>query len=796
MGSPETSEAVARRGARLAGLTCVVLGSVVLAGWALDVPFLTSLHPTLVSMKANTAICFALLGFALWSTALPAARAANAARACAASAASIAGLTLGEHALGWDLGIDQLLFDDPSPVAAAPGRMGVATAIGFVFSGSALALIDLKAGHQYPGAALGWLAGAGAFVGLVGYTYGVTTFWGMAVHTVAGFLILTAGIVFARPQREPIVTLLSATDAGKLARRLLPLVIVIPAILGWLRLWGERQGYYDTPSGVSLLVVSSVLLLDLLTAWATSSLRRSEVARGEAHEALAEREKNLATTLDSIGDAVIVTDRDGLVTRLNPVAEQLTGWSFAEAAKKPLDEVFRAFEEETGVPVENPAGRVLREGTIVGLANHTELESRDGTRRPIAESAAPVRSRAGTVSGAVLVFRDVTSEREHERALQASEARNRSVLESALDAIVVMDGDGFVVAFNAAAESMIGCPRSAAVGRRFSELAIPPPARAAHEAGLERLRTKGESRVLGHRLELTAMRADGTEFPAELSITRASAPHEPSLFTGFIRDLSERREAARIRARSAELEILNAELTDLTIKLDEANRELESFSYSASHDLRAPLRAIDGFSRIVLGEHSQSLDADGHELLRRIRTAAQHMGQVIDDLLRLASIGRAELRMEELDLSALTRVIAAELAAAHPERTVHMSIADDLRARADPGLLRRALQNLLENAWKFSAASPEPCVEVAAMRRDDERVFYVKDNGAGFDMRYAGRLFTPFQRLHRADDFPGTGVGLATVERVIRRHGGRVWAESRLGDGATFYFTLGAADAG
>jgi PAS domain S-box-containing protein len=384
-----------------------------------------------------------------------------------------------------------------------------------------------------------------------------------------------------------------------------------------------------------------------------------------------------------------------------------------------------------------------------------------------------------------------------ERAPREGEARERGVLASALDAIAVIDGDGRVVDFNAAAEATFGYTRIDAIGRRLGDLVVPPSQRAAHERGIARAREGGESRILGRRIELTAMRADGTEFPAEVSITRASAPGEPLLYTGFIRDLSERQEAEKARARSEELEALNHELTELTVKLDEVNRELESFSYSVSHDLRTPLRAIDGFSLVLLEDHSAALDPTGKEHLGRIRGAAQQMGALIDDLLRLANIARTEMQTEDVDLSELSRAIATELAAAHPQRVVDLSIADGMRARGDRGMLRVALANLLDNAWKFTGGRPSSRVEVGTARIDGERAYFVRDDGAGFDMQYAARLFTPFQRLHRADEFAGTGVGLATVERVVRRHGGRIWAESKVGEGATFFFTLrsDAADA-
>ncbi|HWP34685.1 MAG TPA: ATP-binding protein, partial [Thermodesulfobacteriota bacterium] len=249
----------------------------------------------------------------------------------------------------------------------------------------------------------------------------------------------------------------------------------------------------------------------------------------------------------------------------------------------------------------------------------------------------------------------------------------------------------------------------------------------------------------------------------------------------------------RYRALSAELE---RRVAARTAQLELANRELEAFSYSVSHDLRAPLRSIDGFSQALLEDYEERLDADGREHLRRVRAASQRMAQLIDDLLGLARVARSELRREAVDLSALARDIVAELRGREPERPVVVEIADGLVTRGDPRLLRLALENLLGNAWKFTRGRTPARIAVGVEQGEGEPAYFVRDNGAGFDMAYAGKLFGPFQRLHAAAEFEGNGIGLATVQRIVHRHGGRVWATGAVGQGATFYFTLrGEAEA-
>ena len=246
----------------------------------------------------------------------------------------------------------------------------------------------------------------------------------------------------------------------------------------------------------------------------------------------------------------------------------------------------------------------------------------------------------------------------------------------------------------------------------------------------------------------------------------------------------------RVEERTHELQERNESLRRNTAELLAANTELDAFAYSVSHDLRAPLRSIDGFSQILLEDYSEKLDEAGRESLQRVRTASQRMGTLIDDLLKLARVTRAEIRTEDVDLSAMAREIVADLQRTTPERQVEFEIAPGLEARGDTRLLRVALDNLLRNSWKYTAKQPAPRVEFRSADANGGRTFMVRDNGAGFDMKYADKLFGVFQRLHSAADFEGTGIGLATVRRIINRHGGRIWAEGAVDQGATFYFTL------
>jgi PAS domain S-box-containing protein len=270
-------------------------------------------------------------------------------------------------------------------------------------------------------------------------------------------------------------------------------------------------------------------------------------------------------------------------------------------------------------------------------------------------------------------------------------------------------------------------------------------------------------------------------------LTRWTAPLLGVFATRVAAELERKDVTDRLRELNASLE---QRVMQRTAELEAANQELKAFSYSVSHDLRAPLRAIDGFSRALLEDHAGLIDATGQDYLQRVRNSAQYMGTLIDDMLKLARVTQMALQPEAVNLSAMAEAAITQLRRQDPARNVSVDIAPDLHACGDPGLLRVMLENLLENAWKYTSKTATAQIVFDAAQQDDETVFRVRDNGAGFDMKYADKLFGAFQRLHRRDDFEGTGVGLATVRRIVHRHGGRVWAEAEPDRGARFYFTL------
>jgi PAS domain S-box-containing protein len=404
----------------------------------------------------------------------------------------------------------------------------------------------------------------------------------------------------------------------------------------------------------------------------------------------------------------------------------------------------------------------------------------DGTEFPIELAV----TRVGMESPPVFTgfIRDVSERKRAEAARLAAEAKFRKLVEQALVGTYIIQ-DGRFAYVNPAMLEILGYPEQEMISRPVLDF-IAEPDRA---LALENVRRRLAGEIESVRYQLRMLRKDGGEVHVEVHGSRSEYDGRPAIL-GTLLDITERKLAEeRTKQLNEELE---RRVRERTAQLEAANKELESFSYSVSHDLRAPLRGIDGFSRVLLESYAGKLDARGQDYLQRVRAGSQRMSRLIDDLIELARWTRSTMTRTSVDLSAIAQSVVADLRQADPERKVEVVIAPELRAEGDPTLLRVALMNLLGNAWKFTGKQPEARIEVGRTTHGGVPAWFVRDNGAGFDMAYAGKLFGAFQRLHGQKEFEGTGIGLATVQRVIARHGGRIWAEGAPGRGATFYFTL------
>lgn len=483
--------------------------------------------------------------------------------------------------------------------------------------------------------------------------------------------------------------------------------------------------------------------------------------------------------LESAPDAIVITNQESRIVLVNSQAEKWFGYAPGELIGQPIEVLV---PERFRQPHVGHRASYLTKPIARAMGRGLDLFAlrKDGSEFPVEISLSLLKT---TEDACVIsIIRDIAERKKLERERQVGETRFRAVADTANDAIISADSRGHIIYFNKTAERIFGYAVEEVLGQPLTCL-MPGRFHGPHESGLRRVSAGGDGRVIGKTVELAGKRKSGEEFPLELSLSTWRVEGQ-TFFTALLRDITHR------HRNEEHIKLLNRELRKRATELEAANHELEAFSYSVSHDLRAPLRAIDGFSQILLEDHSDTLNKEGQETLQRVRAAVHRMGALIDDLLKLARVTRAELRAEDVNLSEMAQEVINELRRQEPERRIDISLTPELWVKADPRLLRVALQNLLDNAWKFTHGKKGARISFDVTEMQGKSAYFVRDNGVGFDMAYADKLFGAFQRLHDGLEFPGSGIGLATVQRVIHRHGGRVWAESAVGQGTTFYFTL------
>ena len=480
----------------------------------------------------------------------------------------------------------------------------------------------------------------------------------------------------------------------------------------------------------------------------------------------------MEVVLDAVNDALAWTGETGKIQWCNRPFAELVGRRSLEVIGADLAELLPLSERGRTLPPEaHPVSQALK-GASRAVGDY-EL-ARGGTSKTLEVYSTSARL-GGQGASVILAIRDITRRKRAEDALRVSEERTRLMVESVRDyAIFMLDPQGRVATWSAGAERIKGYRAEEIVGRHFS-LFYAPEEVAAGKPEMELAAAGREGRLED---EGWRVRKDGSVFWANVVISAIRGPGGELLgYSKVARDLTERKRAEEaLLAAKKEAEAYS--------------KELESFSYSVAHDLRGPLRSMDGFSEQLLAKYADKLDAEGRDSLERVRSGSVRMGLLIDGLLGLSRVTRTPMRRETVDLSVMARDILETARITSPERTAQVIIARDLRCEGDPGLLRVALENLLGNAWKYTGKKPKPTIEFGLKQAAGRATYFVRDDGAGFDMAFVAKLFKPFSRLHTRRDFEGSGVGLATVQRIIARHGGRIWAEGQVGRGAAFYFTL------
>jgi PAS domain S-box-containing protein len=526
-------------------------------------------------------------------------------------------------------------------------------------------------------------------------------------------------------------------------------------------------------------------------------------ANGELLRQISERkqaDERFRLVVEASPTAIVLANAQGRILLVNSGAEKLFGYDRRELGGQPVEmlvpERFRA-----ALPDYRADYSTHAESGPMGHGRELFALRKDGSEVPVEIALSPIHTDEGPlVLGAIV---DITERLRAEEALRTNEADFRaSFYSTAVGQAQVDPATGRYLRVNPKFCEIAGYSEEELLNMTFRELTHPDDIAAdtAAQEDMFRRETPEISREKRYR------RKDGQTVWVGINASLIrDAAGRPLRMLSVVQEITARKEAesarkaAEARRQMAEEAVreLNAELesrvVERTAQLEAANKELEAFSYSVSHDLRAPLRAMDGFSHALLEDYGSQLPEEGQRYLQTIRQGAQRMGALIDDLLTFSRLSRTPLTRRAVDLDRLVQDALAEIAAHQKERQIDVRVSDLPACHGDAALLKQVWINLLSNAYKYTRQRAEAVVEIGCNRENGETVYFIRDNGTGFDMRYAGKLFGVFQRLHRADEYEGTGVGLAIVQRVIHRHGGRIWADAKVDSGATFYFTLEAS---
>jgi PAS domain S-box-containing protein len=533
--------------------------------------------------------------------------------------------------------------------------------------------------------------------------------------------------------------------------------------------------------GTEFPIEVSTSAIQIKGKWHSVGIVRDITDRKRAEEVLREKEAREALILSSLPTAFYtaeIYDSFGWVW----VSEQINRVTGYPASRFVEEKHFWSSRIHP-----DDSERVIKRLKIIysagSVSNEYRWQCADGSYRWFINLAVLIKDEKGNPKEIIGTWRDISERKEAEKALQESKEELQTIYDGMVDGVLIaiIETRRFIHA-NSAICNMLGYSEAEFLSMSVAD--IHPKDRLSYV--FDKFKAQADGRI-SLAESLPCIKKDGSIFYADVDTKLINYKGQPCL-VGFFHDITERKQAEEeIRRLNEELE---QRVIERTAQLETANKELESFSYSVSHDLRAPLRSIDGFSRIVLEEYADKVDDEGKRLLNVIRDSTKKMGALIDDLLALSRIGRKDIEFTKIDMNKLAKAVCDEVITNIPERHVQFSIDQLPSVYGDPIMIHQVFLNILSNALKFTEPRETAIIRVGVLNGENENIYYVKDNGVGFDMQYAGKIFGPFQRLHNDEEFKGTGIGLAIVYRIIQRHGGRIWAEGKLDEGATFYFAL------
>lgn len=757
--------------ARIPAAISVSIGLAALIGWSFNLPALIRILPGAVEMKVNTAACSVLCGAALWV----AAGGASPGRIRLVGLLSltvmlVALTTLAEHVIGWNAGIDELLVKD-SANAYNPfrGRMSPVSATAFVAIAGALTALPYRRMHR----AITWAAGGTVVAGLVsllGYLWNAVEIVTdrflppIAFNTACSLALLGAGILLC-PGKTGVETAGKFTALAALETRILAGFIVAMSLL----LAGGTYTYRTimrVAAAAERVAHTQEVRATLASLY--GSLAGAEVARRDYvlssepvhHDEYERSMRDVQSQLDNLRR--LTADNPEQWQNVADLGALLAAGSTAMTSVRELTDHMAAIEAQLLTERQVTMAKV-RETTLVSFLITLTV--------------------AGVVFTALFrgVHREVLSRRSSESGLREANRFLDSLIDSLPIMVALKDADSLrYVRLNRTVERLMGRSRSELIGRSVHDFLPPEAADAVSASDREALASEGVVDNQEHRVDTATL---GPRIFHTMKMPIRDPDGRARYVLSISTDITER------KLTEQAIEELNSALMSKAEQLTASNGELDSFSYSVSHDLRAPLRAIGGFAQMLEEDHGGRLDAEGMRYLGVIRSNTERMGTLIDDLLEFSRLGRLPISAQEINVESLVREVVAEALDGHQAAPL-VAIGPLPPVRGDRALLRQVWTNLIANAIKFSGKAMQPRIEVSGRHDAAENVYSVRDNGVGFDMEYADKLFGVFQRLHRADEFSGTGVGLAIVQRVVSRHGGRVWADGIVNGGAMFSFSL------
>lgn len=756
----------------------VIVGVVVLIGWFIDVDVVKSVGPGLATMKFNTALCFVLSALALLTIACG--RWREAGITLAGLSLVIALATLGEYWLGLKLRIDELVVADPDTAPEDfPGRMSQATAFCFAMLDCSLLLLMLRKERLVLSAqVLALVAFLGGMIGVNGYLLEVSAlynfFWfsSMAVHTSLLFVLLGAGVLLARPNQGISSIFTSKSMGGRFARRLMPVALLLPMVLGWLLLKGAQADLYPPLIIVDLFAVIMMLILCVVILYQGANLNHAhqKLIRQTDRLIAAERENALFAAVVSSSDAAIVSESlDGKILTWNASAERIYGYT----AEEMIGQTMARLIPHDILSDEADVIKSIRRGSTRGHFD-TLRRCKDGRLVDVSVVVSSITDPSGKQIGLSRIARDISDKKKAEADLRAS-LREIQELKTALDEhaiVAITDPTGKITYVNDKFCAIAKYPREELIGQdhRILNSGFHPK-----EFMAELWSTIRQGKVFHGKIRNRAK--DGSTYWVETTIVP------------FMGEDGKPRQYVAVRSDITDSMRLADQLSRQAARLTRSNKDLEQFAYIASHDLQEPLRAVAGCVQLLKKRYGGKLDAKADEFIAHTVDGAERMQRLIRDLLAFSRVSTRGEAMEPINLQQPLDTALKNLSVLVEECQASITHDPLPEVKIDAGQLAMVFQNLVGNALKFRGEA-RPEIHIGATQEGSEWIISVRDNGIGIEPDYFDRIFVIFQRLHTRDEYSGTGIGLALCKRIAERHGGRIWVESAPGQGSTFYFTL------